>query len=180
MQSLFATTCDMAAVPVPNSVQFPSLVPLITGRKKQLHEALYGAFLDRQRAVRTKEWKLIRTPKESQVQLFNVKRDPWEIHNLAADPKYAATLARLDAKLRDLMREMKDPMPVEQLYASANAHTGASAAVGAGAGPKPVAISVHPYIVFILADDLGYGDVRCLNPDGKIPTPHLDRSRRKE
>ena len=27
----------------------------------------------------------------------------------------------------------------------------------------------------ILADDLGYGDVRCLNPDGKIPTPHLDR-----
>ena len=75
---------------------------------------------------------------------------------------------------------MKDPLPVEQLYASANANTGASAAVGAGAGPKPVAISVHPYIVFILADDLGYGDVRCLNPDGKIPTPHLDRSRRKE
>jgi arylsulfatase A len=32
----------------------------------------------------------------------------------------------------------------------------------------------HPNIVFILADDLGYGDVRCLNPDGKIPTPHLD------
>ena len=32
-----------------------------------------------------------------------------------------------------------------------------------------------PNIVFILADDMGYGDVRALNPKSSIPTPHLDR-----
>ena len=35
--------------------------------------------------------------------------------------------------------------------------------------------AAQPNLVFILADDLGYGDVKCLNPQGKIATPNLDR-----
>jgi len=31
-----------------------------------------------------------------------------------------------------------------------------------------------PNIVYILCDDLGYGDVACFNPQGKIATPHMD------
>ena len=36
-----------------------------------------------------------------------------------------------------------------------------------------------PNIIYILADDLGYGDVACYNVASKIPTPHLDRLARE-
>jgi len=39
--------------------------------------------------------------------------------------------------------------------------------------------TVRPNIVFILADDMGYGDVGCYNPEAKAPTPNIDRLARE-
>jgi len=49
---------------------------------------------------------------------------------------------------------------------------------GAAAGDKPPAGEgkpARPNIVYILADDMGYGDVGCYNAQAKIPTPNIDR-----
>ena len=33
---------------------------------------------------------------------------------------------------------------------------------------------MKPNIIYILTDDMGYGDMRCNDPACKIPTPNLD------
>jgi arylsulfatase A-like enzyme len=35
--------------------------------------------------------------------------------------------------------------------------------------------TLNPNIMIILADDLGYGDLACYNPESKVPTPNLDK-----
>ena len=37
------------------------------------------------------------------------------------------------------------------------------------------AAAAPPNILFILADDLGYGDIACYNSESEIPTPNIDR-----
>lgn len=51
----------------------------------------------------------------------------------------------------------------------------AALAANADTGSSPR----KPNILLILADDLGYGDVACYNPESKIPTPRLDRLARE-
>ena len=39
--------------------------------------------------------------------------------------------------------------------------------------------STKPNIIYFFVDDMGYGDASCLNPDGKIQTPNIDRLARE-
>ena len=46
---------------------------------------------------------------------------------------------------------------------------------GCALGPGPDDRAGHPpNVVFVMADDMGYGDVAALNPASSIPTPNLD------
>ena len=53
--STFATTCELAGVMAPKSVEFPSLAGLIHGRSKEQHDALFCWYRNFQRYVRTQE-----------------------------------------------------------------------------------------------------------------------------
>jgi len=83
LQSIFATSCDLAGIDIPKSVDFPSLKSLLKDPNAKGENLIFGAYKDLQRMIRSKHYKLIVYPKVKKLQLFNLKNDPDELVNLA-------------------------------------------------------------------------------------------------
>jgi choline-sulfatase len=109
--SLFATSCELAGVTAPKTVEFPSLVDLLKGHGREKHDAVFSYYRGFQRAVRTRQHKLILYPEVGVTQLFDLNKDPWEIHNLADDRKYTALKGSLLETLHHFQRELGDDLP---------------------------------------------------------------------
>ncbi len=107
--SMFATTCELAGIASPKTVEFPSIAPLLQV-DRPVHDAVFCRYIDFQRSVRTTQYKLILYPKVKQVQLFDVQADPWEMHNLADDPVHAETRRELFTRLQRFQRELGDTL----------------------------------------------------------------------
>ena len=56
---------------------------------------------------------------------------------------------------------------------------GAVGALSGIVGQSSAKDSAKPNIIWIMADDLGYGDLSCLNEGSKIQTPNMDRMARE-
>jgi choline-sulfatase len=110
---LFPTVCDWAGVATPATVQFPSLLPLLRGERRQMFDSMYCAYEKFQRSVRTDRYKLILYPQVKQVQLFDVENDPWEMNNLASDTKQAGTVSDLFRELKKLQERVGDKLVLE-------------------------------------------------------------------
>jgi arylsulfatase A-like enzyme len=108
--SLFPTTCELAGVRIPESVEFPSLAGLLHGPDREQHDAVFSWYLNFQRAVRTEQYKLIVYPQAGITQLFNLKKDPWEIVNLADRHDHAPLRQHLLDRLHRFQRELGDEM----------------------------------------------------------------------
>jgi arylsulfatase A-like enzyme len=107
---LFPTICDLAGLPTPATVQFPSLLPLLHGGNGPLFDSVYCAYLKFQRSVRTDTHKLILYPQAGQVQLFDVANDPWEMNNLAANSAHTATVSELFRELQAWQARISDKL----------------------------------------------------------------------
>jgi len=101
LYDLFPTLCGICNLPAPNGVDGKNLFPLMKGESSDERYSLYTAYRNTVRAVRTKEWKLIRYPKQNYTQLFNLKNDPFEINNLAYKNDYQSKLVEMMALLTE-------------------------------------------------------------------------------
>lgn len=108
---IYSTLCDLLGLPVPETAEGKSLLPVLKDRKAKLRDSLFLAYRNFQRGVRTDDnWKLIKynVRGTETTQLFNLNQDPWEMHNLAHDPECRARLEDLTTLLKDHMRELDD------------------------------------------------------------------------
>jgi arylsulfatase A-like enzyme len=105
---LFPTLCEASGLPSPDGVDGKNLLPVMKGKQSSVRNSLYTAYRNTVRAVRTDEWKLIRYPLRNFTQLFNLKRDPLEITNLALAPEYQAKSAEMMNLLKDWYQATDD------------------------------------------------------------------------
>ena len=110
---LYATTCELAGVPIPHTVEFPSLVPLLHGGDQPVFDAVFSYYKSYQRMVRTKTHKLIVYPQIQRVQVFDVAKDPWEMHDLSTDASAAGIKNDLMQRLREFQKQLGDKLNLE-------------------------------------------------------------------
>ncbi len=111
LQDVMPTALELAGARAPAHVQFKSLLPLVRGDRARQYDAVYGAYMKLQRMVRVGDLKLIWYPQPGVFLLFDLKKDPHELNNLAGDSAHAQTLATLKRRLAELMQAMSDPLP---------------------------------------------------------------------
>lgn len=115
MQSIFATTCELANLKVPETVEFKSLNGMLKGDKQHGEEYIYGTYKDFQRMIRSKKYKLIVYPKANKIQLFDLEQDPNEISNIANDIKFQSVKTLLFEQLKIKQHELGDRLILQSL-----------------------------------------------------------------
>jgi arylsulfatase A-like enzyme len=135
---ILGTLCDLAGVPIPDTVEGVTFKSVLMGQKKIVREVLYGVYSGGtkpgMRCVRKGDWKLIKYDvldgQVRETQLFNLVQNPHEFpqehhdtsvsaltgirpkknqRNLADDPQYADKRTEMEALLLEEMRRHHDP-----------------------------------------------------------------------
>lgn len=104
---IFPTLCDLTDIETPASVEGKSLLPCLSDMDTELRETLYLAYGNSIRGVTDGHHKLIEYSCGSS-QLFDLSRDPSEIHNLADQDASSATFTEMRQRLVSLADEWDD------------------------------------------------------------------------
>jgi len=124
LEDIMPTLLELAGAPVPTNLDGRSLVPILRGEAEGVREILHGEHstcYDKEQAyhfMTDGSMKYIWRPGSGREQLFNLKRDPQELKDLASEPGHKAELelwrGRMVMQLKDRPEGFSDG---EQLHA---------------------------------------------------------------
>lgn len=108
LYDIYPTLFDAIGLPVEDSLDAQSLAPIWRKETKSVRSHIFLSYKDTQRAIVQDRWKLIRYPQVNYTQLFNLKKDPLELNNLADKSKHAERIETMLAQLRDAQKHFGD------------------------------------------------------------------------
>lgn len=108
LHDLFPTACELSGVKVPAECDGISLVPVLTGKKEKVRDALFAVYTGTQRMVRDDRWKLQWFPKLGKFQMFDLKDDPDELKDLSDAKEYAEKLTAMKKLMREQQEQFED------------------------------------------------------------------------
>jgi arylsulfatase A-like enzyme len=107
------TILELAGISLPERLQGKSMLTLVSGQKVEWRNSIFCEHLMNEpripnsECIRTEEWKFIRYPIHPEyVELYNLKNDPWEEHNLAEKPKYKKLVLQFQEQCNHKIRQL--------------------------------------------------------------------------
>ncbi len=95
-------------------------LPKPYGRAALMRSLRWREAEGRRKMVRTREWKFVHDPTGDLDELYDLVNDPWELHNVAADPQHAGVISTMRGHLADWSIRTEDsppvPLPEVQYY----------------------------------------------------------------
>jgi len=110
------TFLDAAGAKIPTRFQGKSLLPVFSGEKSEVRDAIYyhyyhhGAHnVPRHEGIRTERYKLINFYTNNEFELYDLKNDPNEVNSVANNPEYAEIKKKLLKQLKAQRKEFEVP-----------------------------------------------------------------------
>ena len=117
MYDVYPTLCELVDVPIPVTVESRSLLSLMTGATTTARAHVCSVYRHVQRSVSDGRWKLIRYYRPAtgnvgtdQIQLFDLREDPWETRDLSQVPTQGERVQQLAEVLAAWQRSVSDPL----------------------------------------------------------------------
>jgi arylsulfatase A-like enzyme len=105
---VFPTLCDMAGLKTPNTVQGFSFFEHINGREQKKRSSALTENIHR-KALATRDFRYISNLEGESDELYDLRNDPWEHHNLIDDEAYKDKLAEMSRLLLKRLSQARKP-----------------------------------------------------------------------
>lgn len=115
LQDVVPTLFSLLKIKDKEATDFKSLMPLLINSKKT-RESIYLAMFNDQRSIIHKNNKLILYPKTSTIEMYNLKKDPWETNNISAIKRNQKTIKDLLTRLKKWQIKTDDETDLSIFY----------------------------------------------------------------